>query len=365
MSFIKKLVLNNFRNYTLKSIDLSEGLNLIVGPNAIGKTSIIEAINMLSTGDSFRAGKIEEMVKFDQELGRIQGKIIAGQGADKDQDEDKLEVVVTRGMVQGKRTQHRIFSLNDAKKRKKDFVGQFYSVVFRPEDMRLIEGSKGRRRSFMDEALKTLDWEYALSLKKYEEALRKRNKLLTQIREKEMPPQTLKYWDMMILKYGQYLQKQRSKLLGSFKNVEFPLEFEVEYVPSVISEQRLKQYQSREIMSGHTLVGPHKDDLVVRLRVPGKDEDGNPRKVNIATYGSRGQQRMGVLWLKLCQLNFVENATQQKVVLLLDDILSELDPEMVQHVLDLMDGRQTVVTSADGEVEGVFKDLEMGLLFLH
>ena len=345
---IKRVVLSNFRNYKLSAYDFGAEATLIFGPNAIGKTSVIEAVHLLSTGDSFRSGKIDEMVSFDTEVSRVSCKLV--EASDEKEDSEDLEILLNRGIVGGKKTRKRLFTLNGAKKRKKDFVGKFYSVVFRPEDMRLIEGSKTRRRKFMDEALVILDWQYARSLKMYEEALVKRNKLLWQIKEKLVPKSTLNYWNQTVLKHGQYLQNKRQELLDFFSQVDFPLPFRVSYRPSIISEERQAEYEFKELASGHSLIGPHKDDFLVFL------DDGNTPKDNLsevefdlATYGSRGQQRMGVLWLKICQLSYIETQSNQKALLLLDDILSELDEMMIEKVLGLLDGRQSIITSADSD----------------
>lgn len=355
---LKRVVLNNFRNYKLGTFDFSSQSTLLVGPNAIGKTSIIEAIHLLSTGESFRSGKIDEMISFESEISRVSGRLdetdlvddgapnVGGVGgANSAPDFETLEILLNRGLVSGKRTQKRLYSVNSAKKRRKDFVGKFLSVVFRPEDMRLIEGSKTRRRQFIDESLAVLDWQYARSLKMYDEAHLKKNKLLWQIKEGLVPATTLKYWNLTILKHGQYLQTARQKFITSFTEVDFPLRFRAEYLPSLISSERQAEYESREIAAGHTLIGPHKDDLVVYL-----DDHLKRQEIadfNVAVYGSRGQQRMAVLWLKICQLGYLENVSAQKALLLLDDILSELDEQMKDKVLGLLVGRQSIITSAD------------------
>lgn len=340
---IKRVVLNNFRNYKLSTFDLDGSVTLFHGPNAVGKTSIIEAIHLLSSGNSFRSSKIDEMVNFDTEVSRVSCKLVYNG----DDDDENLEMLLNRGVVQGRRTQKRLYTLNGAKKRKKDFVGKFFSIVFRPEDMRLIEGSKTRRRKFMDEALSILDWQYARSLKMYEEALVKRNKLLWQIKEKLVPKTTLKYWNMTVLKHGMYVQESRQRFLESFNGVDYPLDFMVEYNPSIISEERMEEYGYKEIAVGHSLIGPHKDDFIVYL-----DQDNkNKKSFDVAIYGSRGQQRMAVLWLKICQLTYIEEQSQQKALLLLDDILSELDEGMKERVLSLLEGRQSVVTSADYDAQ--------------
>ena len=338
---LKQLTLTSFRNYKSKALNFDKKTTILVGPNAIGKTSIIEAIHLLASGDSFRATKIEQMVEFDQEFGRVRGKIQTNG------DEIDLEVMLTQGEVQGRKTQRRIFSINDTRRAKRKFVGQLLTVVFRPEDMRLVEGSKRRRRDFMDVPLILIDSEYLRSLNTYSKALIRRNRLLSQIREGEMPRSALTFWTLTVLKHGQIIQEKRQEFLEFFKSVDFPVPFSVEYDSSAMTEERMKKYAEREIAAGHTLIGPHKDDLIVKLAV--ETEKTGEEKRDIALYGSRGQQRMGVLWLKTCELAFLEHETQEKPVLLLDDVLSELDDNHQNLVLDLLDGNQTIITTASNE----------------
>ncbi len=117
---LRKIALQNFRNFTLKDWDFAQ-TTLIFGPNGIGKTSLIEAINLLATGDSFRAGKIEEMIRLEAELGRAQG-LFEIKNENGDIEKLKLEAMLTRGMVGGKRSQYRLFSVNDVRRRRKEFL---------------------------------------------------------------------------------------------------------------------------------------------------------------------------------------------------------------------------------------------------
>jgi len=309
---------------------------IIIGPNASGKTTLLEAADMLSTGNSFRAGKIEEMILFDQELGRVKAKI------EIDGESDQVEIMLTRGVVQGKRTQRRLFSVNGVKKRKKDAVGKFFTVLFRPEDMRLIEGSPARRRGFIDAPLSVLYYKYAVALKNYEQTLKRRNKLLYQVREGEQPRSTLQYWNMSLIKYGEVLQEYRRSFFSTFSKVSFPVHFSVQYVASVISEERISEYLPKEIAAGHTLIGPHKDDIKIILL--------SEREMDIAVYGSRGQQRLAVLWLKFCELEYVSQVSGQKPVLLLDDIMSELDSDSQDIVLETLVNYQSIITSTDERI---------------
>lgn len=333
---LKSLHLQNFRKFSSSQFKFDAATTILSGQNASGKTSIIEAIDLLSSTESFRAGVIDQMIEFGQEISRVKSVV-------QDSNESlELEMLLTKGIVQGKRTAKRLYSINQVRKRKKDFLGKLVSVVFRPEDMRLIEGSPTRRRNFLDSALGLMIKGYPTSLSTYEQALKKRNKLLIQVREGEMPRAVLTFWNQQLIKHGQILQAERQKFLSEFKIVEFPLQFSIQYQPSEISTERVEKYLGREIASGHTLIGPHKDDFIVNLSVASQTE-----AFDIAIYGSRGQQRLAVLWLKFCEVVLLERHFQHKVILLLDDILSELDEFSQEKVLSLISDRQTIISTAD------------------
>jgi DNA replication and repair protein RecF len=350
--FLKSLSLQHFRNHASRTIEFRQPTTVIVGPNAQGKTSIMEAIALLASGNSFRAEKVEEMISFGQELARVKGVIEeteAGQPellADEDDRQTELEVVLTRGLVQGKKTALRLYSVNNVRRRKREFSSNFTTVVFRPEDMRLVEGSPSRRRDFLDSPLCALDKEYDHSLTTYDQALQRRNRLLQQVREGEQPEAVLTFWNLTLVKHGEYLAQQRRAFLDFCASVDFPLVFSVEYDHSPITPERIKEYQSREIAAGHTLIGPHKDDLIVKLQFA--NGDGQP--LPVATYGSRGQQRLAVLWLKMCEFRFLHERTQQTPLLLLDDILSELDTDSREKVLSLLHYGQAVITTTEARI---------------
>lgn len=351
--FLFNLELTNFRKLTSWSLNFEQPVTILVGPNAAGKTSMIEAIFLLATGDSFRATKVEEMITLNQEIGRVKG-VVQVNPNEIDAGKDKLEILLTRGLVQGKRTMGRLFSINEVKKKRLDFVGRLPAVVFRPEDMRLVEGSPERRRQFVDTAISIVDRAYAASLHTYEQALKRRNKLLQLIKVGEMSRSTLTFWNLQLIKHGQLIQERRQAFFESFRLVDFPISLSVIYDLSLISDSRLKEYEDRSIAAGHTLIGPHKDDFMVNFTIHGSQD-----QVDIAAYGSRGQQRMGVLWLKVCELEFLKSKTQVQPLLLLDDILSELDEQSRGQVLSLLKKGQTIITSAD---ERVVKEIQKQVL---
>lgn len=339
--FVQKVALDKFRIHSSLLIEFTQRTCIVVGPNASGKTSIIEALHLLATGNSFRAERIQEMVAFGNEIGRVKGIVVLDDSPE--QEEQTVEVLITRGIVQGKKTPFRLFSVNDIRRQKRTASGIIKVVSFRPEDMRLVEGSPSRRREYLDMPLSLLYPSYEQALTAYENTLKRRNKLLEAVRDREQPRTVLQYWNMGVIKYGQLVQKYRSKFLNSFSGVYFPYDFTVHYLPSIISEERQAEYLEREIASAHSLIGPHKDDFSVHM-FSSQSETG---EVDVAIYGSRGQQRLAVLWLKTAELAFVTEETKELPILLLDDILSELDSESRQLVIQLLGKTQAIITTTE------------------
>lgn len=338
---LKQITLFDFRNYIDQSFELTNGVTVVAGENAKGKTNILEAIYLLGIGESFRAKRTEEMVRFGQELGRVSGEVEIA-----DDDKITIEVIVNGGVVMGKVVNKRKYMVDGVSRRRKDILGYLPLVLFRPEDVDLVSGSPDIRRKFLDRLLIQVDKVYEHSLTTYEQALRRRNKVLDAVREGTASRYSLTFWDGLLIKHGQVIQNKRRELVGYinelFMKSELFRELVVIYDVSVVSESRLAQYSDAEVAVGYTLVGPHKDDLLVK--------EGTR---DLSIYGSRGEQRMAVLALKMGEIYYLENGTGKKATLLLDDIFSELDEGHKQEVLRVMAGRQVIVTTADKE------DLEM------
>jgi len=322
----------NFRNFKTKTFEFSSNITVIVGPNASGKTNILEAINLISTGRSFKARVEEEMINYEEELGRVKAKING----------DELEVLLTRGLITRGGITEKIarkkLLMNGVGKRMVDFSGKLKTVLFRPQDMDLVTESPSLRRKFMDEVLSQIDYEYRRSLLSYEKGLRRRNKLLLRIREEGIPRSNLYFWDKLLIKNGEYITLKRAELID-FVNQTRNLndgKYELTYDKSVVSEGRLLQYKIEEVAAATTLVGPHRDDFLFLKN--SKD---------LSKFGSRGEQRMGILWLKMAELAFVEEHSGEKPTLLLDDIFSELDNEHRKIVGKLAKNQQTILTTTD------------------
>lgn len=345
---LKKLELLNFRNYQDWGNEFSNELCMLVGPNGVGKTNILEAIYLLSTGSSFRATKISQMITWDAEVAHVIGKINESNSSN---DLTELRITLTHGQIQGKKTPKRRFLLNGVPRQKRVFTGHLPSVIFLPQDLNLVTGSPSRRRRFLDDILTQTDPEYTRSLTSYEKGIRRRNKILFLIREGQNHPRSLTFWNKLIIKEGQYLTKCRRVLIDHIssqaslfgKSTTSLSQLVIKYHSSTISEARLDQYSNREIASGHTLIGPHKDDFSVL----GQLYPTSNTSKDLSLYGSRGQQRMAVLWLKLNQLSYMTSQLKTRPILLLDDIFSELDDTHAAEVRSWCSKQQTIITTTD------------------
>jgi DNA replication and repair protein RecF len=303
---------------------------VIVGPNAVGKTNVLEAIYFLSTGKSFRAKLEREMISYDADFCRVEGEV----------GETNLAIVLTKGLVERKK-----LMVNDVSKRLVDFAGNLKTTLFGPWDLDLVTESPSVRRRFLDMVLSQVDREYRRAIMSYEKGLRQRNRLLYRIREEGLSRSQLLFWDQLLIKNGDYITRERTKFIDYINTTG---KLKIIYDFSAISEGRLEQYAEEEVAAATTLVGPHRDDFQI------KDIDRD-----LATYGSRGEQRMGVLWLKMAELSFVEQRSGERPVLILDDIFSELDHGHRQVVMDIVGKQQTIITTADPHYIEAIKKVEI------
>lgn len=327
---LSSISLQNFRSYSNSSFTFSSGINIIIGPNTSGKTNIIEAVYLLSTGKSFRAYKDLEMIRLGEEMGRVfgEGEII------------NLEVILTQGQVNNIKTPYKRFLVNGVGKRLIDFSENLKTVLFSPSHLDIISGSPALRRNFLDETLEQTNRGYRLALINYKKALRQRNALLEIAREQGRNEKQFEYWDELLINNGECLTKEREELIAFINDSKKDIfDFKAYYDKSVISEARLLQYKDAEIGAGITLVGPHRDDILMRMN----------DNFDIRFFGSRGQQRLVVLQLKFLQLKYFEDVLDRNPLLLLDDIFSELDEGHIDLVSEMIKGQQTIITTMHKE----------------
>lgn len=330
---LKHLSLQNFRNYAKHSIEFENPLTVVLGPNTAGKTNLLEAIYLLSTGKSFRALADLEVISFDKDISRVKGEL---------EDGVVLEVVVSRRDKEGRPGLYRKYLINGLPKRRADFAGYFHTLLFSPSHLDIISGSPGLRRVFFDEVLEPTDRDYRIALVAYEKALKARNALLHAVREgrKSRDESVFEYWDSLLIKNADVISEKRREFVEYINGFKKDLiDFSVEYDKSEMSRERLVQYKHAEEASGMTLVGPQRDDFLIYL------EKGKEAK----NYGSRGQQRLVVLQLKLAQLAYIEKVLGERPMLLLDDIFSELDDEHIGEVIGVIGKQKTVITTTHKE----------------
>ena len=335
--FLSKLSLQNFRNYKKREFRFSKEITLIVGPNTSGKTNLMEAVFFLSSGKSFRTDKDEQVIRFGQEVGRLSAEV---------NNAIKLEVVIASGALATRGSNQKKYMVNGVVKRRLDFIGNLQTVLFSPIDLDMIVGSPSLRRNFLNSVLETTDIEYRTALLEFTKALRQRNALLEKARETGIRDEKqFEYWDNILIKSGQNVIQKREELIEFInKSQKDIFDFMMFYDKSVISKERLLQYKVQELGAGVTLVGPHRDDFSVHMF-----DNALQTTHDVKFFGSRGQQRLVVLQLKLLELQFIEKRFSERPILLLDDIFSELDSNHIHLVLDIINKQQTIITTTHKE----------------
>lgn len=331
---LKSISLQNFRSYDKKKFNFEE-TTLIVGPNTSGKSNLVEAIYLLSTGKSFRTDKDMQMLKFTEEVGRVKGVVNA----------DELEVLLTNGEINGG-SQYKKFLVNGVSKRRVDFAGKLLAVLFSPQDLEIIIESPALRRNFLDEVLEQVDRNYRIASIAYAKALRQRNALLEVARETgQRNEKQFEYWDNLVIENGNIITQKREEFVNFINSSPKDIfDCVVEYDKSLVSKERLAQYEKEEVAAGVTLVGPHRDDFSVSMF-----NGGDKTTHNVKFYGSRGQQRLAILQLKMLQLMFIEKLLGERPLFLLDDIFSELDEGHIQLILEEIGKQQTIITTTHEE----------------
>lgn len=332
---LKTLQLQHFRSYPSKTVTFSPDTTVIVGPNTAGKTNTIEAIYLLTTGKSFRAEKDTEMISYGQDIGRVKAVV----------DDVQLEVLLATGQY-AKGSMMKRFLVNGVAKRRTEFCDHLQSILFSPVDLEIVLEAPGTRRRFLDDVLEQVSTEYRVALAEYTKGIRRRNALLSLVQETGRKDKgQFVYWDELVIRYGSILTRYRETFIDYINTSQKDVfDLVVTYDNSVISEERLAKYEQAEIASGVTLVGPHRDNFFVYMN----GQDGE-KTAEVRLYGSRGQQRLAVLQLKLLQLSYIENALGRRPLLLLDDIFSELDDGHIRLVSDMVKLQQTIVTTTHKE----------------
>jgi len=350
---LDSLRLTDLRSYATLEARFGPGPHLVWGPNAAGKTSLLEAMVVLARGGSHRTTTDSELVRWGADVARLEGR----------SGSDEIEVALVRpgSAAAGSGARKRV-RVNGVARRPAALADKLRVVLFAPEDMLLVVGSPSLRRATIDQLAGTLLPGYAADLATYGRALQQRNGLLRAIRDETAGRDELRYWDLPFLDAGGAIVAARHELL---RRLAGPLaaahreiapeesaggSLQLSYVTNAPPQpgetardalaRRLEETAEKELWNGTTLIGPHRDDAAFVMA--GRD---------LAAFASRGQQRTAILALKLAELDLVTAHDGRPPLLLLDDVFSELDParrgHLVRRIAELPQAFVTTTTLDD------------------
>jgi DNA replication and repair protein recF len=330
---LKSLELANFRNYEELNIIFDKGTNILYGDNAQGKTNILEAIYLSATTKSHKGSKDKEIINFDKEEAHIRTYL------EKENVETRVDMHLRKNKSKG-------IAIDGQKiKKAADLMGLLNVVFFSPEDLSIIKDGPAERRRFADMELCQLDSFYLYNLNHYNKIIGQRNKLLKDMYFQPELKETLNIWDSQLVSFGSKIIERREQFVKQLGDIIFDIhkklsggkeELVIAYEPDVSIEdfeKQMKYNQDKDIRLKQTTTGPHRDDFSFVVN-----------GVDIRKYGSQGQQRTAALSLKLSEIELVKKISKDTPVLLLDDVLSELDSNRQNYLLNSIGNIQTIIT---------------------
>ncbi|MDD7641262.1 MAG: DNA replication/repair protein RecF [bacterium] len=330
---IKSIELKNFRNYEQLEISFDQATNILFGDNAQGKTNILESAYVSATTKSHKGSRDKEMIRFGEEEAHI--RTVVG----KKERDFQIDIHLKKNRAKG-------IAINQVPiKKASDLFGILNIVFFSPEDLNIIKDGPTERRRFLDLELCQLDKIYLSDLTAYNKVLKQRNTLLKDMIYRPDLKDTLPIWDEQLIEYGKRIIRRRqefvSELFEIVQDIHSNLSgnrelLTLKYEPNVESmffEDELFRASDRDRKLCQTSVGPHRDDISFLLG-----------DIDIRRFGSQGQQRTAALSLKLSEIELVKKSIGDTPVLLLDDVLSELDSNRQNYLLNSIHDIQTIIT---------------------
>ena len=330
---VRSLEIKDYRNYEQLILLFDDGINILYGENAQGKTNILEAIYLGGTTKSHRGSKEKEIIRFNKEEAHV--RIIV----EKNKETHRIDMHLKKNKAKG------VAIDTIPIKRQGELFGMLNLVFFSPEDLNIIKNGPGERRRFLDMELCQLDKVYMYHLSNYNKSLAQRNNLLKQISVNRELLDTLYIWDAKLTEHGNIVIETRKSYIEKINSLIYPIhkkltggkeEILLRYEPNVNKEdfeETLKKTRERDLCLKMSSVGPHRDDML--FLIDNKD---------VRKYGSQGQQRTSALSLKLAELELVKETINDNPVLLLDDVLSELDRNRQNYLLNSIGDIQTIIT---------------------
>lgn len=345
---LQTLSLRSFRNYGEAELEFDPGVNLVVGDNAQGKTNLLEAVSYLGCGKSFRAQKVSEMVRFGADFAEIQGTVFS----------QEREQTLRFLLFSGSRPRQ-IFRNGVRKKSAEEITGVLPTVLFCPEDLMVLKTGAAQRRRFGDSALCQLRPNYDAALTEYNRILDQKSRILKDHFENPAVLEILPEYNTRLCQVGALLISYRARFYEGMGKAaarfhsqfsggaeDFRLEYKTvstvkdPFAPVSLLTQQLLEHLDRhywvELETAQCLTGPHKDDFTVSLS-----------GVDLKIYGSQGQTRTAAISLKLAQRELMGREWGEEPVLLLDDVLSELDPGRQDFVLNQIASGQVFITCCE------------------
>ncbi|MCZ8517451.1 DNA replication/repair protein RecF [Paenibacillus filicis] len=341
---LKKLALQDYRNYGRMDFATDQMVNIIVGPNAQGKTNLLESIYVLALTKSHRTHQDKELIRWNSPATSLHAEVEKRYGS------VTLDLSIAS---QGKKAK-----VNGLEQRKlSNFIGSLNVVMFAPEDLEIVKGSPGVRRRFLDMEIGQVHPAYLYDLSQYNKILMQRNNYLKQLFVSRGAPTLLEVWNEQLVQFGTKIVKKRQSFIKKLQNwaekihagitngqeqlrIEYDssLQAALEEDEAVLFDHfmiKLSQAKDQELRRGVTMVGPHRDDL--RFYINGKE---------VQTYGSQGQQRTTALSLKLAEIELIHEEVGEYPLLLLDDVLSELDRYRQTQLIETFQSKvQTFITT--------------------
>ncbi len=373
---ISHLSLTNFRSFARLEAALPEGILLIKGRNAQGKTSILEAVYYLSTFTSFHAQSDRQLINFTLPTSTLAvARLIAQVQADHKPQKLEVRIIRETALPSSGRVRKEIL-VNDTKRSQQNAIGAFNAVIFLPQMMRILEEGPEERRRYLNLTISPVVPGYARSLADYSKALERRNALLKTLFETHGDPVQLEYWDQQLAEHGSVILSARQRTIRELEGIvsgihrhltagqdilrlhyrpgfDYVLESTQQQAlfPSLSAKQQLPgmdeikssflaalhHHHRDDIRRGSTAMGPHRDDLKFLSN-----------GIDLEDYGSRGQIRTALLALKIAEVEWVRQSAHASPVFLLDEVLAELDSERRQQLLDYLPSvEQAILTTTD------------------
>ena len=348
---IRKLELKDYRNYESLHVEFDKGTNILYGNNAQGKTNILEAIFVAATTKSHKASKDKDIINFDKEEAHIRTYL------EKEGVQTRIDMHLRKNKTKG-------IAIDGQKiKKAADLLGLCSIVFFSPEDLSIIKNGPAERRRFVDMELCQLDSFYLYNLNHYNKIVNQRNKLLKDMYMNPELKDTLNIWDSQLVSFGSKIIERRKFFVDQLNDIIYGIheklsggkeKIHISYEPDVSIdsfESKLRMNQERDIKFKMTSVGPHRDDIAFL--------NGD---IDIRKFGSQGQQRTAALSLKLSEIEIVKKLKKDTPILLLDDVLSELDSNRQNYLLNNIGDIQTIITCT-GLEEFVNNRFEINKIF--